>query len=248
MKALRPRAFLFNYLRENLTAMRNLLPLLFIGFVSLTSCNGREQPKCEDIDGIKVTNFSWIPPNYIPPNYTGVAFLCEDGKVSLLVNYKDGKQDGVERGWFENGRIAYESNYKDGVKDGVERKWFKLKDQLQFESNYKDGELDGVHKGWSFNGRKETESNYKDGEWDGVMRHWNHENGRLYYEGNWKDGKEDGLCRSWWGKNGQLRSEENWEDGKITDDKVIHYNEDGSILKTVYYKDGEESRCEGDCD
>ena len=33
-------------------------------------------------------------------------------------NYKDGKYDGLHRGWYENGQLKSECNYKDG------KRWF----------------------------------------------------------------------------------------------------------------------------
>tara|TARA_B110000444_G_C18805508_1_gene579720 strand:+ start:906 stop:1400 length:495 start_codon:yes stop_codon:yes gene_type:complete len=117
----------------------------------------------------------------------GVIF-CEFGDVGL---FKDGKRDGVHKGWWGNGQLEWEENYKDGKK------------------------VDGLYKSWHKNGEVEGEGNYKDGELDGLWKSW-HKNGQLRYEKNYKDGKEDGL-RKWWWKNGKLRYEENYKDGKLID-------------------------------
>ena len=92
----------------------------------------------------------------------------------------------------------------------------------------------------------------------GLVTYW-YANGQKSSEGNYKDGKEDGLHSSWY-KKGQKRFEENYKDGKlmyvevwkpngekcpVTNVKegngvVIYYNEDGSQMRRMTYKDGEE--------
>ena len=47
--------------------------------------------------------------------YTGKSYgLYFNGQKSAETNYKDDKQDGLQRGWHENGEILREANYKDG--------------------------------------------------------------------------------------------------------------------------------------
>ena len=38
-------------------------------------------------------------------------------------NYKDGKPDGLNLGWYENGKKQWEENYKDGKEDGLVVAW-----------------------------------------------------------------------------------------------------------------------------
>ena len=81
------------------------------------------------------------------------------------------------------------------------------------------------------------------GDYTGVAFSCYH--GRLQTN-NYKDGKEDGVFR-WWFENGQLRHKKNYQNGKIIDNKIVNYNEDGSIYNTEYYEDGKLVRCEGWC-
>ena len=37
----------------------------------------------------------------------------------MAENYKDGRQDGIQRDWYENGQLMFEENYKDGKDDGL---------------------------------------------------------------------------------------------------------------------------------
>ena len=117
------------------------------------------------------------------------------------------------------------NNYKDGKKDGISRRWY---DPTRVSGHI-----------------LEFEENYKDGKEDGVFRYWWY-NGQLEFEVNYKDGKEDGVFRYWF-ENGQLRHKKNYKDGKIIDNKIVNYNEDGSIYNTEYYEDGKLVRCEGWC-
>ena len=38
----------------------------------------------------------------------------ENGQLMYETNYKEGKEDGLSRGWYENGKLWGEGNYKDG--------------------------------------------------------------------------------------------------------------------------------------
>ena len=131
------------------------------------------QPNCKDLEGLQP-----VHPDSIPESYTGVVFYCQEGKVTLLENYKDGKEDGLWRAWHENG-------------------------QLWQVFNLKDGEFDGLWRAWHENGQLNSETNYKDGKEDGLCRYW-HENGQLSSEANYKDGKLiDEKC---WYEDGTLNA------------------------------------------
>jgi len=47
------------------------------------------------------------------------------------------KQDGIHR-WYENGQLWYEGHWKDGKQDGIERGW-RENGQLYWEQHWKDG-------------------------------------------------------------------------------------------------------------
>ena len=38
-------------------------------------------------------------------------------------NWKDGKKDGLSKGWHSDGQLRFEVNYKDGERIGLYRKW-----------------------------------------------------------------------------------------------------------------------------
>ncbi|MDC0100495.1 DUF1566 domain-containing protein [Crocinitomicaceae bacterium] len=135
----------------------------------------------------------------------------ENGQLWTEGNYKDGKEEGVQKDWYENGQIWDELNYKDGKEEGVQKSWYE-NGQLRSESNYKDGKEEGVQKSWHENGVLAYTEYYKDGKKEGVQKSW-YWDGQLMSEWNYKDGKEEGVQKSWY-ENGQLRSEFNYKDGK----------------------------------
>ena len=74
-----------------------------------------KQPRCEDIDGLEVSDF-----DRVPAGFNGLAYCCVEGKVDRLCYFKDGKNDGIYREWNrENGQLEEEINIKNGKRDGV---------------------------------------------------------------------------------------------------------------------------------
>ena len=137
----------------------------------------------------------------------GIVF-CEFGDIGKYVN---GKEDGVQKDWYDDGQLRSESNYKDGKSEGVQKWWYE-NGQLWTEGHYKDGKEEGVQKSWHENGVLAYTEYYKDGKKEGVQKSW-YWDGQLMSEWNYKDGKEEGVQKSWY-ENGQLRSEFNYKDGK----------------------------------
>ena len=71
--------------------------------------------------------------------YTGVGFdVYPDGELKEEGAWKDGKIDGLWKGWDENGQLKWERNYKDGKRDGLWKRWYE-DGQIEYEENYKDG-------------------------------------------------------------------------------------------------------------
>ena len=49
--------------------------------------------------------------------FTGVGFdVYSNGLMMFEANYKNGKLDGLDKGWYEDGRLEYSFNWKDGIK------------------------------------------------------------------------------------------------------------------------------------
>jgi len=65
--------------------------------------------------------------------------------------FKDGEWDGIHKS-YENGILTSESYYKNGKQDGVQKGYFK-NGQLGFEANFKDGKVYGNSKNYDENGQ-----------------------------------------------------------------------------------------------
>ena len=71
--------------------------------------------------------------------YSGKFYaLHPNGQKMGEANYKDGKEDGLERVWHENGQKMLEGNWNDGRLDGLFVRWHE-NGQKAYEANYKDG-------------------------------------------------------------------------------------------------------------
>jgi len=121
----------------------------------------------------------------------------------VLIDYfKDGKEDGLHKAWYENGQLEYEGNYKDGKRDGSFRSWNE-NGQLEEEWNYKDGKLIS-EKWWDKEGKvvnvdvKNKEEVNKEvgntgcieGDCENGQGTYTWANGDKYV-GEWKDDKRD---------------------------------------------------------
>ena len=95
--------------------------------------------------------------------FNGIGYdVYSNGKLKSEVNYKDGKRDGLYKGWYVNDQLSYEMNFNNGTIDGLYREWYE-NGQLKFYGQSKDGEEDGIWKYYDKNGKLD-ERNYKDGE------------------------------------------------------------------------------------
>jgi len=117
-----------------------------------------------------------------------------------------------EETWYANGQPQYRTNYKDGEEDGLQKGWYE-NGQLQYRHIYKDDEEDGLWEGWYANGQPQYRTNYKDGEEDGLWEGW-YANGQPQYRTNYKDGEEDGLWEGWYA-NGQPKYVQEYRMGKL---------------------------------
>ena len=47
-----------------------------------------------------------------------------NGQLASEVPYKDGKEEGLSRSWYENGSLWNETNWKDGKEEWLMRSWY----------------------------------------------------------------------------------------------------------------------------
>jgi hypothetical protein len=91
--------------------------------------------------------------------------------------YRNGKLEGVSKGWYENGQSQWVSLYKNNLMKGNSKYW-RENGQRWIDGNYHEGLRHGTHRVWHKNGRIETLEFYQNGDVVGESKAWN-ENGNL---------------------------------------------------------------------
>ncbi len=97
----------------------------------------------------------------------------------LEIAIRDGKADGLSRGWYESGQMEVRESFQKGVSNGLRTRWYP-------------------------NGNKKSEASIVKGKIVGRFVQW-HENGRMAATVNMIDGKPDGLAEAWH-PSGRLKS------------------------------------------
>jgi len=121
-------------------------------------------------------------PNQQTP-YTGWwKYLHDNGRIRWLIQFKDGKEDGLRKGWYGNGQKRSERNYRDGKKDGLQTSWYS-NGKKSVESMWKEGKEKTVF-AWKPNGEMCPLTTFKDG--NGVVVYYNEDgtkNSRFTFKG-----------------------------------------------------------------
>jgi antitoxin component YwqK of YwqJK toxin-antitoxin module len=141
--------------------------------------------------------------------FTGkvVAFNI-NGKKSIEIEYKNGKETGTNRSWFANGNLMNETQLTDGKIDGL---WIDY-----YES-----------------GKKMNGITYENDYMTGPCTRW-YENGNIKESGNHHHCKENGYWVYYF-ENGQKQTAGEYSEAQKIGD-WIEWNEKGVVLKTVNYK------------
>ena len=140
--------------------MKFSIIIIFLFLIIDYSCNGQNIIDRDDTIVFEDTM-------YFKKDTTLVTGLVKEwyygnGQLSWEANIKDGKRDGLVRGWYENGQLRFEGNDKDGKKDGLIRFWYE-NGQLWWEANNKDNMPDGLMRTWYEDGRLMSEEIWKNG-------------------------------------------------------------------------------------
>jgi len=88
-----------------------------------------------------------------------------NGKKEIEINYKNGKQEGLDTWWYRNGQKGRKSHYKNNKLDGLETEW--LDDgSIEATINWRNGKKIGLETRFSYraNGTKVWEEKYLDDE------------------------------------------------------------------------------------
>lgn len=176
----------------------------------------------ELVDELKYNEDSTLKMMYQVDKNTGAKYgMYKEYNVStsvLLVerNYKNNRQEGIEKIYFPNGQVDGEFNYKDGIHDGI-FKYYYEDGTLKQEGTYVNGKIEGVLNSYYPTGTLKEEVAHKNGLTQGVFKEYN-ENGTIKAEGEYTS------------KSGQ----EDLEHGLFKD-----YDENGVLIRKMVCKEGQ---------
>ena len=113
---------------------------VFTGVAFTNNKSGQLQREMDILDGKIIKNRNY---------YTNLSDSIP--KIKFESETKDGKRNGLRRGWYESGEIKFETYYKNGWNNGSSIKWYK-NGQKEKELQFKLGVKVGVHKDWNPSG------------------------------------------------------------------------------------------------
>lgn len=129
--------------------------VIISGVILCGACHDRPRHKSIESD------------NFDESSNTGlVTKYHENGKVSTIVKYINGKKHGLARSFYANGNLKSMVNYEFNVRQGEARQYYEDGNLFRV-SNYYEGELDGIRKKYRPNGRLMSEIPYLYG-WPGT--------------------------------------------------------------------------------
>lgn len=140
------------------------------------------------------------------------------GKLIRQINYADGKQNGKEKIWSEDGTLLVELEWKEGKQTGFEKRFDESGTHLLVDLRWKDGKAMGFNTVGYSKSMGYNEYHLKDGVYDGEHR--------LYLPIR---GQSTGVY---------LDKVDTYIAGKVQG-KVINYGEDGKVVSTANWVDGQ---------
>lgn len=127
--------------------------------------------------------------------FTGTAIVkYPNDTVASIVEYVNGKKEGVYRKGFSDGKLSFEASYLNGKRNGKSYSWWH-NGNLRTEANFVDGIPDGVQLQYYKSGVKFKKINLVAGREAGLQQSWR-ENGKLYNNYEAKNGRIFGLKRA----------------------------------------------------
>lgn len=177
-------------IRDSLSNLKIVLPLLFV-FLSINISKNFSEEINSWGELIRKGEIYYKKKGNIP--YTGVLRnYFSTGEISLINNFKDGKQHGSFKSFHRNGNLAMEGQFVDGKQHGL---WSEYYDngELYWKLEYIKGvEANGPFKMFHKNGKIKSEVVYSEGKpasnWIFYDEHGKkeridiYEDGKFFYE------------------------------------------------------------------
>jgi antitoxin component YwqK of YwqJK toxin-antitoxin module len=175
--------------------------------------------------------------------YSNGNIQYSNGNIQCRTPYKEGKADGIQEVFYESGNIHWRTPYKEGKRDGIQE-WFDEQGNITKTTLWKNGEIIEEtkpeltpHIEYYLNGNVKVKGQRNSkGQREGLWE-WFYENGNILLRTPFKEGKEDGI-EEWFWKELRNRCRTPFKGGKV-DGIETFYDEQGNIVKTTLWKDGE---------
>jgi antitoxin component YwqK of YwqJK toxin-antitoxin module len=88
--------------------------------------------------------------------------IYDNGQIEMLMQFKDGKEDGPHTSWYENGKKKTEGTWKNGKEDGPVTHWHD-NGKKEIEGFIKNGKQDGIWVMYNKDGTELGRTTYRDG-------------------------------------------------------------------------------------
>lgn len=159
-------------------------------------------------------------------------YFHPNGNVSYDWSYSEqGKRTGVQKYYHENGKIMIEGDWKDGKESGI-LKEYDENGKLVAEKNFADGKLDAssvkIYTNTTADNTNQNNNTKENiivkSDQPPVDPSIGFFDGNGFHTTKTKDGKKD--------------REGEWKNGRLMDGKRFHYDEEGKLVKTSIYKNG----------
>jgi len=167
-------------------------------------------------------------------------YYHENGQLEQKGDYdENGKPIGKWVWYYDNGNLWREEFFINGLRDGLVTE-FDPSGNIISEGEYFEGLEEGK---WIYNFENHRiEGSYSAGQRNGMWRHY-YPNGQLSFEGQFINDIPNGKHTYYW-DNGKKKDEENYVMGRKEGD-WIRYNEDGTPLIVITYKNNREVSYDG---
>ena len=183
-----------------------------------------------ELDGdLKNTSYEGSP-------YNGIGYdLHKNGELFIEGKYKNGKQEGEWKTYYDNGQLDIIGQYKNGKMNG-KFKFYNKDGVLSRETDYIAGKEDGLSIQWYHSGVKYCEQKW----WLGKMiseKYWDENGNEINPEKineinnrheERKKNKKTGTVKEYY-ENGKLNMVVNYSNGEVTG-PFEKYNEEGNLI------------------
>ena len=121
--------------------------------------------------------------------------IDKTGSITKKAEDKNDKLDGQMSQWYRGGRLSELHTYKDGVMEGQQILCYEKCGNLEV-ANYKNGKRDGLTTWYYDNGNKKMTIEYKEGGFDGKQETF-YSDGSLKSETTYKNNKQQGKTKTY---------------------------------------------------